>query len=464
MDMPSRTPLTLLFRYGAGQLGGQIFRDTPAVLLPLFMTTMLGVPAWMAGVAVLGPKLWLLVCDPMVGAWSDKTSRTVGRGPFLLFGALGTSLGFGALFTIMTFPSPLIAAASLGLIYLLASTAFSCFSVPYLALPSEMSDDPHERTRIFAYRMAFTVGGVILGVGVAQPLVFHFGGALGWHMMAIVFAGICLVSMLVSATGRYSRIAVQHTAPPKLRDQLKAVADNRPFCILLLTSFVQSLSQACSYTVIGFFYLYVLHNVNMILPMVLFMSTFSLISQPMWLALSRRFGKQRSFFSACLVFIAVTISWVFCHAGTDVLITVPLLGRLSTQDVLVLVRACIIGLTNAGFLLLTLSMLTDTIELSRRSGGPSTEGIFSGLFSALEKLAFAVGPTIAGVILSASGFVSSTGGAMAQSGRVIMGVLMLYSLIPAALIALSLLIFTRYRSAVRRDAATFLEPSAALSR
>lgn len=53
----------ILVRYGIGQLGAQVFRDTPAVLLPLFLTTMLGVPAWLAGLVVLGPKLWLIVCD-----------------------------------------------------------------------------------------------------------------------------------------------------------------------------------------------------------------------------------------------------------------------------------------------------------------------------------------------------------------------------------------------------------------
>jgi GPH family glycoside/pentoside/hexuronide:cation symporter len=464
MDQPSRTPTGQLFRYGAGQLGAQIFRDTPAVLLPLFMTTMLGVQAWMAGLVVLVPKLWVLFCDPMVGAWSDRVSRTVGRGPFLTVGALGSSIGFGALFLLMHYPSPVIAAVSLCLIYLLASTAFSCFSVPYLALPAEMSADPHERTRILAYRMAFVVGGVIMGVGVAQPLVFHFGGGLGWHMMAGLFAAVCLVSMMTSATGRYGHVTTAQPQTPTLADQVKAVAANPPFCILLATSFVQALSQASSYTVIGFFYLYVIGNVNIILPMVLCMSTFSLISQPMWVVLSRRFGKERCFYGANIVFIAVTISWAFAHKGNDVLATLPVLGPVSTQDALVLVRAVVIGLTNAGFLLLTLSMLTDTIQLSQRGGGVSTEGIFSGLYSALEKLAFATGPTLAGVILSACGFVASTGGAMAQSPRVIFGVLMIYSLIPAALIVVSLLIFTRYHGAVRRKEATFHEPSAALSR
>lgn len=54
---PPVTPIrtSIVMRYGIGQLGAQVFRDTPAVLLPLFLTTMLGVPAWLAGLVVLGP-------------------------------------------------------------------------------------------------------------------------------------------------------------------------------------------------------------------------------------------------------------------------------------------------------------------------------------------------------------------------------------------------------------------------
>lgn len=47
--LPGEVPTSVVLRYGVGQLGAQVFRDTPAVLLPLFMTTMLGVPEpWLA--------------------------------------------------------------------------------------------------------------------------------------------------------------------------------------------------------------------------------------------------------------------------------------------------------------------------------------------------------------------------------------------------------------------------------
>jgi len=90
-------------------------------------------------------------------------------------------------------------------------------------------------------------------------------------------------------------------------------------------------------------------------------------------------------------------------------------------------------------------MLTDTIDAQRRATGQANEGVFAGLFSAGEKLAFALGPVVAGVVMSRFGFVASTGGAVAQSDHAITGIVLLYGPIPAALQVVSLIVFARYR-------------------
>ena len=455
-DRHERIPTSVVVRYGAGQLGAQIFRDTPAVLLPMFMTTMLGVPAWLAGIAILIPKLWVIVCDPLVGAWSDRLKASHGRTPFLLVGGIATSIAFIALFTITSYSSPLVAAVTICLLFLVASTAFSLYSVPYLAIASELSRDPHERTRIMMYRMVFTIGGVLLGVGVAQPLIFWLGGgARGWHVMALAFSATCLVSMMVTAIGlRSVKLLPGGAAPERLLLQIRPVLDNRPYMVLLGTTFIQNVGQAASYTVIGFVFLYAVDAIWLIPGFVLSMSFGSIVSQPMWLSLSRRFGKERCYVAGSLGWAAVTATWFYLRPGDDVLVTLPLVGPLATQHVLVLARGVFIGVVNSGFVLLALSMLTDTVDYQRRTFGQAHEGVFSGLFSAAEKLAFAIGPLLGGIVLSLFDFHSSTGGAAAQSPNAITGILLLYSFIPAGAQVLSLLLFTRYR----------LDPAKAVSR
>ncbi|WP_380780830.1 MFS transporter [Sphingomonas sp. R86520] len=442
----ARVRTSTLLGYGTGQLGAQIFRDTPAVLLPIFMTTMLGVPAWLSGIVILIPKLWLIACDPLVGAYSDRQKRARGRTPFLLVGAILTSLSFLALFAITDYGDPRIAAAAICLLFFIGSTAFSIFSVPYLAIASELSLDPHERTRILVYRMLFTTVGVLIGVGVAQPLVFALGGgAYGWHVMAISLALICLVTMLVPAiTLRRVAMLPGGATPERFLAQLKPVLANTPYMVLLATCFVQGIGQASGYTVLGFVFLYALQAIWLVPAFIVVMVVFSGISQPIWLALSRRWGKPRTYVVSSVLWMAVTISWFFAKPGSDVLVTLPLFGPLATQHILILLRAAIIGLTNSGFLLLSLSLLTDTVDYQRSRYGVAHEGVFSGLFSAAEKLAFAIGPLIAGVVLSVYGFTSSTGGAATQSPRAIGGILLLYSLVPAGTQALSLLIFSRF--------------------
>ena len=44
-----RLPVATYFGYGVGQIGGQILRDTPALILPIYMTTVLGMEAALGG-------------------------------------------------------------------------------------------------------------------------------------------------------------------------------------------------------------------------------------------------------------------------------------------------------------------------------------------------------------------------------------------------------------------------------
>ncbi|TXS92031.1 MFS transporter [Parahaliea maris] len=446
-------PRKTMILYGFGQTGAQLFRDSPAALLPLFMTTMLGVAPWLAGIVVLIPKLWVIICDPFMGALSDQYKPRHGRRPFLAAGAVLTSLGFISLFSFSGFSSQWAAALTVGLLFFLASTAFSAFSVPYLAVASELSEDPHERTTILAFRMIFAVAGVIMGVGLAQPLVFALGGdAAAWRTMAIIFGGLCMFAMLATAFGvprDYGHSGAVPAMPGKMLLRLSVVKQNRPFMILTLTFFIQSIAQASGYAVVGFVFLYAIADINLLLPFVLVMAVGSVLSQPMWVKLSRRWGKERAFWVACIGWGLVTITWLWIGPGEDVLVTLPLLGELSTQHSLVLVRALIIGCTNSGFSVLTFSLLTDTIELQRRKEGSVDEGLFSGIFSATEKLAFALGPVLAGLVLSAVGFQSSTGGAVPQDQEAIRGMIWLYSTIPAGVLALSLAAFTRYHKAAK---------------
>ncbi len=84
-----RLPVSTYIGYGSGQVGGQILRDTPAFILPVCMTTVLGMDGALAAVVMIVAKIWALIADPMAGVFSDKTNSRWGRRrPYVLGGGL----------------------------------------------------------------------------------------------------------------------------------------------------------------------------------------------------------------------------------------------------------------------------------------------------------------------------------------------------------------------------------------
>ena len=454
LPQSDRPPLStsIMLRYGIGQTGAQMFRDIPAALLPVFMTTMLGIPAWIGGLVILLPKIWVIFCDPLMGAWSDRRAGTIGRTPFLVAGAISTGIGFFALFTFTGFEDPMVAAAAVSFLFLLAMTGFSAFSVPYLAIAAVLSRDPYERTKLIVYRLVFTSIGIIVGVGFAQPAVFWFGGgAAGWSAMAALFGIICFATMLGSAITLHPVLKARQgpvTVPPSLKQQFAAAWRNRPFPQLTIIHFIQTIATACQYAVLAMVFIYLVGRIELLPLFIFVMSGIGILMQPVWLHLSRKTGKLRLFVWLCVVWCGITLSWFAIDWGAGQNLVLPLVGATTMQEVLVVVRGGLIGMTNAGFIMLVTALFTDTVYLGEEEAGAALEGSYAGLWSASEKLAFALGPVVAGTVLSLSGFQSSKGGAIAQGAGALHGILLNYSIIPIAFFLVSLCLVPMFARSV----------------
>jgi GPH family glycoside/pentoside/hexuronide:cation symporter len=445
-------PVSVMLRYGVGMVGAQIFRDAPAALLPVFMTTVLGVPAWLAGFAILLPKVWVIFCDPLTGAWSDRRAPTLGRTPFLATGAIATSLGFLALFHVPALASPLASAALVSLVFLLAMTGFSAFSVPYLAIAASLSTDPYERTKLLVFRLIFTSVAIIAGVGFAQPAVFWFGGgAQGWRAMSWLYAAICVASMLGCTLG-LRPVLKARPAPAadtsSLAQRFAAAWRNQPFRQLTVIHFLQTIAQACAYTVVAMVFIYLVDRIALLPVTMMAMSICGIVAQPLWLVVSKRIGKIPLFTALCIGWCAVTATWLGIDWGAGHKAMLPVLGETSLKEALIVLRGALLGVTNAGFILLVTSLFTDTVYLGGEQGG-AVEGSYAGLWSASEKLAFAIGPVIAGAVLSLSGFVPSRAGPGVQSHSALFGILANYSIIPIGFFVVSLCLVPRYARSVR---------------
>lgn len=441
-----RLALSTHVGYGVGQIGGQILRDTPSLILPIYMTTVLGMEPALAGLSIMIAKFWVVAADPLSGILSDRTQTRWGRRrPFILAGGLVAALSFILMFLAPVFERQLALFTYMTVIYLVLNTGYSMFSVPYLTMASEMSDDPQERTKLLSFRSACLAIGLIMGGALAPRLVAWVAQDLGgtpregYRLMALVMGGIIALSSLwvVVATRRApAKVATEASVP--LGEQLRIAWANRPFVILIAANIVQYISAGIGYAGGFFFFAYALglgmESFNAIAVWIIIISLSSIAAMPVLVRLAARFGKM-TVYKWSLVLYAVSIQAYFFYWFTDV-------GSLW----IVWLVAVAIGFFNGGFILMSFSVLTDTIAWDRMRSGISREGALSAVYSAVDKIGNAVGAALFLAFLSLVGFVESSDGSLVEQGEgVLRGIWFAYVIAPALLHTGSILILNRYK-------------------
>jgi GPH family glycoside/pentoside/hexuronide:cation symporter len=420
--------------YGIGMVGERMFRDAPALLLLVFMTNYLGIPAAWAGVAIFVPKLLLVFVDPYVGFRSDLSGSGSGRRrPFLALGAFLSAAAFVLMFNV-----PRIAGTPLRTVYMivLIGTAFavySIYSVPYLALASDLSSDPYQRTRLLAFRMAFLAVGLNLSAS-AGVLIERFGGGItGYSRMSVLYGVICLLTML-------SPVLLLRERPAAARDggetgylaAMRVVLADRGYRRLLLVNFVQKISEGVGYGSFAYFFLYWLDQpMSAIGACVLASTAAQILSQPVWVAASRRISRA----GCCMVslggYLVSNALWLL--VPPRLFWPVPVVGFFA-------------GCFASGLMLMLLAMMSDVAVGQRTTSDTRFEGLISGSWLAVEKIGFAAGGLFVGLTLSAFGFTESVRGLEAvQSSTARIGIAISYVGLGTLFYLLTLVLIIRMR-------------------
>ena len=130
----------------------------------IFYNQVLGVSPALCGIAFAIGSIIDAVSDPIVAAWSDNfRSRWGRRHPFMAFSALPLTLGFYLMYAP---PSNLTETQYFfWLIFtvILIRVGKTFYSVPHAALGAELTDDYHDRTKIFGFNtLVGAIGGLLL--------------------------------------------------------------------------------------------------------------------------------------------------------------------------------------------------------------------------------------------------------------------------------------------------------------
>jgi Na+/melibiose symporter-like transporter len=216
--------------WATGELGLASYAGVSSIYLLFYATETLRIPPAWAGLALLIPRLWNLVGDPIVGFVSDRTRTRFGRRrPYLLGGALVWGAAFFLLFNLPLQSDPLLQALLFGGVFLLNNTGLTIYQVPYSAMLAELTRDYRERTRLVAYKEVAARGAILLTLLCAPFLLAHAATPkAGFAAIGSVFAGVIIASGLVAffATAR-SETPADAVPHGRMTLQLAPLVENR---------------------------------------------------------------------------------------------------------------------------------------------------------------------------------------------------------------------------------------------
>ncbi len=420
--------------FGVGMFANQMF---PAVL-GIFMVVLvqdLEFPGWMWGILFFLPRVFDSITDPIMGFISDNTrSRWGRRRQYVFIGAIIMGVSFLIMWQLYR---------ENGINYnftyfLLWSFVFylglTIFSVPYVAMGYEMSNDFHERTEIMA--IAQWIG---QWAWVIAPWFWVIMYDQGWFESAdvatrslAVWVGIaCMLFAMVPAIFIKSKSTVNEDYRPlnlstigsslvEILANFKEAFQSKPFVKLCISTFF--VFNAFNTIAAFSFFIIVYHLFNgdagaagiwptLFGSLASLVTTFLVIPTVAWM--SNKMGKKQAFMlSQGISIIGYLMLWFLFVPGKPFMFIFALpffsfgIGSLFT---------------------LMMSMTADVIDIDELNTGKRREGVFGAIYWWMVKFGFAIAGLLSGAIMSLVGFDPAIA---EQSESAITGLRIFYSALP----------------------------------
>lgn len=435
---PSRESLSYRHAFGwaSGAFGQAVAFYAFGVLLLRYLTDTVGITAAIAGLLIGGSKLVDGFIDPAIGNASDKTAGRFGRRrPWMFAGGILLGASVIVLFNMPVLESP---AARIGFVafgLFLYSVGFSCFSIPWLAMPAEITMDYHGRSFMMAARVFAMAAGQAAAAGIAAIiLASELRTKMDYSRLGLTLGVLAGVAMIVTvATLRGAPATARESASrPGLTAQLRSALANRPFLVVLGLKFCGFFAVTIQSSSMAYFTTHVLHLSDSWLASFFIALTLGMIaSQPIWLMASRRFDKKAT------LSVAMAMQGLFYFSLSFDLIE---------SSFWLVAHGVLLGISGGGIFQLTQSMLPDTLEHDFHRTGMRREGSLTGLGAFVEKTSSALGVATIGFLLSASGYVAGAAASgAAQPDSALIAVRIGACFAPAALLLAGLLMLQYYR-------------------
>ena len=448
----NKVPMAQKIAFGFGMLANQMF---PAAL-GIFMVVLiqdLGFPGWMWSVIYFFPRIFDAFTDPIMGFISDNTKSKWGRRrQYVLIGAIIMGVSFSIMWQLYEANG-----VDYNFIYFMFFSfvfylGLTIFSVPYVAMGYEMSDDFHERTNIMA--VAQWIGQWAWVIAPWFWVIMYDNGEGGLfpsaeeatRTLAVWVGIICMIFAMIPAIFIKSKSTLNENYDVLTLNNIKGSFNQiilgfkealiiKPFRKLCIATFLifNAFNTVATFTF--FVIVYYIFNGDTqaawIWPTLFgclgaLSTTFLVI--PTVAMMSRKLGKKNAFLlSQGISIIGYIMLWFLLIPGKPYMFIFALpffafgIGSLFT---------------------LMMSMTSDVIDLDELNSGKRREGIFGAIYWWMVKFGFAIAGGLSGVIISVVGFQEGIPG-LEQEGA-ITGLRIFFSAFPIAGTLIAMYVMSDY--------------------
>ncbi|MDD2763261.1 MAG: MFS transporter [Opitutaceae bacterium] len=445
MATPDRLKLREKLCYGFGDLASVLYWQTFSLYLLYFYTDVFRISAAAAGTMFLISRIWDGVNDPMMGMLADRTETRWGKfRPFLLWFCVPF-----AVMGVLMFTTPhLGGTGKLIWAYITFNgmmMIYTAINIPYTSMLGVISPDPNQRTIVSSIKFVFAYVAATIVSFTLLPMAAWLGGApdnpRGWQLVFVIYGIAAVIFFLIAFAGTRERVRPPAAQKTSMARDLRNLFTNGPWLVLLATTITFILFVATRLTITAHYFRYFVGPQTLTLPftggarsygfteLVSAFNTVGGVSAIVGALLVGWFattvGKKPAFLILFVISIVSTAAFYFLRPE---------------QVGLMFVLQIVGSLTGGPLSAVLWAMYADTADYAEWKNRSRSTGLVFSASTMTQKVGWAIGGFLAGVMLSATGYTPDK----VQASGVLHGIVLLMSIIPAAVGVVSMVIVLFY--------------------
>ena len=437
MSIYNKVPFGQKIAFGFGMLANQMFPAVIGIFIVVLVQS-LGFPGWMWGFVMIFPRLFDAITDPIMGFISDNTKSKWGRRrQYVFLGAIIMGFSFIVMWQLHKESTIDYNFTYFLLWSLLFYVGLTIFSVPYVAMGYEMSDDFHERTNIMAVAQFIGQWAWVIAPWfwvIMDDQNFFKSSEIAVRELAIWVGLVCMTFAMIPAIFIKGKSTLNEDY-----DSITFKNIIKSFYTIFVINFGQAFKiKAFRKLCIATFLIF--NAFNTVAAFTYFIIVFFLfngVTGPdgawWWPTL---FGSVGALVTTFLVIPAVTIlsNKVGKKKAFIVSQSVSIIGYIMLWFLFIpgkphmfLLALPFFSFGIGGLFTLMMSMTADVIDLDELNTGKRREGVFGAIYWWMVKFGFGIAGGLSGVILSVIGWES---GGATQTEEALYGLRLFFSGLP----------------------------------